>query len=371
MKENIPLAKPWLTNKERRYSVSAIKSGWLTQNGSDVKKMESNLLTFLNPNNFENLDLTTTSNGTTALHLALLSLNIEAGDEIIVPDFSYIAVINSVLYCNATPVVVDVNYESWNLDIDAIIMAITKKTKAIIIVDNYGVNFNYEKLATLTPKRVRIIRDASESFPGPTLNFKNYKFISLTTFSFYANKIFTSGEGGAVLGDSKLIKRIKSLKNQSLHQASTFSHKEVGYNYRITNIHAALFNAQWDRRIQILTERNRVFSKYHEQLIANNLNLDSNFQHNPWLFTLRVPQNLADVKILRSKFVLDGVETRPGFTPFSNQKFLKKWIKQSDVNANSVKLSREIISLPTFPQLKNQDIRRIVELLNSYLQHPK
>lgn len=370
MTASIPLSKPWLTDVERLRVDSAIHSGWLTQNGPDVKQMETDLQNLLNANpDFseleENYELTTTSNGTTALHLALLALEVGPGDEVIIPNYSYIAVINAVIYCGATPIIADVSRLDWNIDPEDVSRCISDRTKALIAVDNYGRLNDFHKLKSVVAGKFSIIQDAAESFPEAFTTGRGNG--DLITLSFYGNKVFTSAEGGAVAGKPKAIQKIRSLKNQALSAKGSFSHVDVGYNYRITNIHAAIFNAQWGRRDEIMRERRRVFSIYAEILGNEWGNLDSNFLCNPWLATLLVPGKNKSIPQIREYLDAKGIETRPGFTLFTEQPFLRSYISVRPT-PTSLDLSSRTLSLPTFPQLSNKEITRICETLVAALE---
>lgn len=367
MQNSIPLSKPWLTRQEVKSVGKAIKSGWLTQNGSSVKQMENSLSEFLNPKSNVELDVTSTFNGTNALHLALISINLKPGDEVIIPNFCYIAVVNSVLYCGALPILVDIELDSWNIDMEKILNAMTSKTKAIIFVDNYGRNCDYSKIKDLIPSEIKIIRDAAESFPGKNADFITSDQVDLTTFSFYANKVFTSGEGGAVFGKKNLIEQIKSLKNHSLAAHNSFSHNAIGYNYRITNLQAAIFNSQWSRRARILKERQRVFRNYSASLLQHDLRFENNSNDNPWLFTMRIPSNLGLVEEIRKHLNSNFIETRPGFTALSKQSFLLDSVEIRGGIQNSLLLAQETLSLPTFPQLSAKSINRIINIISKKL----
>ena len=370
MSTSIPLSQPWLTDAERIRVDSALRSGWLTQNGPDVKQMETDLQNLLNGNSdllaFEkNYELTTTSNGTTALHLALLALGVGTGDEVIIPNYSYIAVVNAVIYCGATPIIADVSRLDWNIDPEDVANCISNRTKALIAVDNYGRLNDFRKLRSVVAGKFAIIQDAAESFPESFTVGKGYG--DLITVSFYGNKVFTSAEGGAVAGPPEMIQKIRSLKNQSLGVKGTFSHVDIGYNYRITNIHAAIFNAQWNRRDEIMRERRRVFSIYSEILGNEWGNLESNLLGNPWLATLLVPENNKSIEQIREFLDDRGIETRPGFTLFTEQPFLQSYISLRPT-PTSAKLSNRTLSLPTFPQLSDKEIARICRTLVAALE---
>jgi perosamine synthetase len=365
----IPLSKPLLTAIDTKSVVEAMESGWLTQAGSAVSKMESTLSNYISGRSLINGIATTTSNGTTALHLSLLSLGIGVDDEVIVPDFSYIAVVNSVLYCGATPVVVDIGAGSWNIDPIRIANAVTPRTKAVICVDNYGILADYSKIREVLPNNISIIQDASESFPSFDSSDAKVFQGDIVTLSFYANKVFTSGEGGAVFSNEDIIGKIKTLKNQGLSKSGNFSHKEIGFNYRLSNIHAAIFNAQWEQRDIIHNLRKMIFSNYQEQMVPFQEVVQTNaeFHANNWLFTIEINDEMSDIEEIRNNLRTSGIETRPGFLPFSLHSHLQNRIIVPSTCEYSEKLSKQIISLPTFPELRNDEIKYIAAQLRNSL----
>ena len=351
----INLSKPYIGIEEANSAYLSVMSGWLTQNGSSVSAMEDSLTQYLQKiTNSTDFISTTTSNGTTALHLALLAAEVRPGDEVIIPNFSYIAVANAVLYCNATPVFADVNLNNWNISSDEIRRHITNKTKAIIVVDNYGKEANFMDIEKNTPEHIKIIRDSCESFP---FKKEDYPLRSSLVLSFYANKIITSGEGGAIFASSEQIENIKRIKNQGLFKNGSFEHSVLGYNYRLSNLHASIFNAQWEKRNFILSERNRIFCSYERELKEKFEHVESNFESTPWLFTFRIPG--LKVESLRKRLWEKGIETRPGFTPFSKTNYLKQYSNNHYPNSNI--LHEELLAFPTYPELTDQEIEYIVE----------
>ena len=353
----INLSKPFLDNQDAMAAFKAVESGWLTQNGTDVKLMEVTLNEYFREKTECNeYETTTTSNGTTALHLALIAAGVKEGDEVIISDFSYVAVANAVLYCNAIPIFADIDFQTWNIDFNDLRTKITNKTRAIIAVDNYGREINYEKLKAVVPNHISIIRDACESFP-----FKNdfYQMDEIVVVSFYANKIITSGEGGAIFGSKNIIEKIRILKNQGVEKSGNFEHTVLGFNYRISNLHAAIFNSQWKKKNTILRERQRVFDRYQEKIFERNSRVQTNIDATPWLFTLRIPG--VDFQTIRKMLFEFGIETRPGFTPFSQTSYLKEFFAKNNSKAHEI--CREIIALPTYPELKDKEIDFIVEKL--------
>lgn len=302
------------------------------------------------------------SNGTTALHLALLSLNIGEGDEVIVPDLGYIAAVNSVLYVKATPVLVDVN-ENWTLDVNSAKKALTSRTKAVICIDNYGKLCDYAELRKAIPENIVIIQDAAESFPGHPKNVTAGIQGDIATFSFYANKVITSGEGGAILASKTRIQKIDRLKSQNQEQAGTFKHAGIGFNYRITNLQAAVFRAQWIRRKRFMKKRLRVFNEYAKSLNGQKFILNSNLGENPWLVTLQLDISGKQMNMLAENLRDRGIETRKCFTPASAHDYIKAVSIRSGELINAEKLSDQIISFPTHPSLSKKTIKYIVKSL--------
>lgn len=355
----VPLSQPSLTYHEYVAAFRALQSGWLTQNGPDVKKMQDTLALCLGLQSGIK-SVTSVSNGTTALHLALLALQVGPGDEVLVCDFSYIAPVNAVLYVGATPVVIDCNRQTWNVEPTLLLNAISERTKAIIVVDNYGRLADLSAIKSIIGDKIKIILDAAESFSGESSDGR-WAIPDICTFSFYANKIFTCGEGGAIAASQNLVDRINLLKSQWLETPNSFRHGGVGYNYRITNISAAIFNAQWKRRVSILNRRREIFEIY-QNLFSAEINsglIKDNSDASPWLYT--VDTGLSQVKrnFVRAKLQEVEIETRPGFTPISEHMHLFPSVSFQSECSNSKYLSGSLVSLPTYYRLTNRQIKRI------------
>ena len=369
MSKQIPLAKPFLSELEALNVQLSVESGWLTQSGAFVTEMERHIGNHINGSD-SSLGATSTSNGTTALHLVLMSLGIGQGDEVIVPDFGYIAPVKSILMCGATPVVVDVDINSWCLDPVLVSRAITDKTRAVIAIDNYGVLAKIKEIKKMIPGHIPVIEDAAESFPSLS-KFTNGIFSGdFVTTSFYANKILTSAEGGAITGPKKNIEKIQSLKNQSVKDKGTYEHIDIGYNYRISNLHAALFVSQWERLPIILENRVRVFDQYFSCLAKEGIQFESSqypTYTNPWLMTIRLTDLNSTIQVVRNRLSKQGIETRPGFKPASKHEYLTGKLKVSGAIENANILYNQIISLPTYPELTNMEIEYICGSLKKAL----
>ena len=368
MKSVIPLSEPSISFLEYIEVFKALRSGWLTQNGHHCQMMKNFISAGIKAQNSSNeLAVSVCSNGTTAIHLALLALEIGPGDEVIVPNFGYIAAVNSIILVGATPVLVDVN-EDWTISSSSIANSITDRTKGIICIDNYGILCDYESIKKNINPNIKIIQDAAESFPGPDLNEKFTIYGDIATFSFYANKFITSGEGGAVAGTPEIIAKIDKLKSQNTAANGTFVHLGIGFNYRLTNLQAAIFVAQWKRRKELHRKRAEIFSMYEKELSGLTQIISHNFHSNPWLATIRVNVTFEGRELLRGYLQSDGIETRSGFAPASQHDYIMKVAKVYTELENSIRISEQIISVPTYPGMSDTQVQRVTESIFSSLK---
>lgn len=259
IRKYIPVAEPDLGKSEKIHLNKAFDSGWISSTGEYVDKFQTEWAQL-----FESKYCLAVSSGTTALHLALLALNIGPGDEVIVPTLTFIATANAVSYTGAKPVFSDVNSETWCIDTSHIAKLLSKYTKAIICVDLYGNPCNLIELKKFCEENsLHLISDAAES-PFAEINGKKCASIAdITTFSFYGNKIISSGEGGAIITNNKdFFLKMKLLRDQGMDPNVRYYFQEIGYNYRITNLQAALLVAQTNRHSEILKKRTHVFTMY-------------------------------------------------------------------------------------------------------------
>lgn len=368
MNSRIPLSEPTISIRDYIEVFRALRSGWLTQNGDQCTKMKQIILKAIRQDrNVGELDVSVCSNGTTALHLALLSLDIGPGDEVIVPDFGYIAAVNSVILCGATPVLVDVA-EDWTISPEGIRNSITEKTRAVICIDNYGITCDYQSIRDLLSPKIKIIQDAAESFPGIDLS-KGFPILGdVATFSFYANKFITSGEGGAVVGPKQLVLKMDKLKSQNTSSTGSFVHLGLGFNYRITNLQAALFVSQWSSREKFHKQRSAIFQEYKKDLNGLDKITGNNFFANPWLATVRISVSVEERDMLRKNLQDEGIETRSGFAPASEHEYVMRVARIYSDLKNSKEISHQIISLPTYASMKKSDVKKITRALQRNLE---
>lgn len=261
----LPISAPSFTKGEERAVIKTLRSGWVSQ-GPEVKKFEE---LFAKKHGVKYA--VATSSGTTALHLMLLAAGIGKGDEVLVPSFTWVSTANVVQMCGAIPILIDIDLKTFNTSIQNILPKITPKTKAIIIVHLFGKPVDIEFISKKLPKRITIFEDAACATGGSI----NKKMIgsqgSASAFSFHPRKLITTGEGGMVTSNSfKLVKKIRELRNHGIPEISSKinakfklgSIEHLGYNFRMTDIQAAIGIVQLNKIDEFITERNIIAHEY-------------------------------------------------------------------------------------------------------------
>ncbi|MBD3839955.1 MAG: DegT/DnrJ/EryC1/StrS family aminotransferase [Epsilonproteobacteria bacterium] len=260
---NIPISQPSITQKEIDYVTDAISSGWVSSLGKYIDMFEEKFATYCGTKY-----AVATGNGTVALHLALVALGITAEDEVIIPDLTFVATGSAVKYIGAKVVTVDIDEDTLCISPEAIKKAITPKTKAIIPVHLYGHPANMEEINKIAKEHnLFVIEDAAEAH-GAEVNGKKVGSLSHAgVFSFYGNKIITSGEGGMITtDDEKLYQKMRYLRDHAMSKEKRYWHTEVGFNYRMTNLQAALGVAQFERIDELLAKKKEIFEWYQDGL---------------------------------------------------------------------------------------------------------
>lgn len=354
-----PVTSPDLSGNETKYIMDALESTWISSSGPYIQRFEKEFAEYCGRKYALAL-----SNGTVALHLALVTLGIGPGDEVIVPDLTFAATINAVLHCHATPVIVDIEAETLGIDIKAMEKAITKKTKAIIPVHLYGQPCLIEPIVELAKKhKIAIIEDCAEAHGSLYQKKKIGSFGEISAFSFFANKIITTGEGGMCLMDDETIyNKMKILRDHGMSPEKKYWHDFVGYNYRMTNIQAAMGCAQLERISSILEKRKSVEDTYH-QVFSQNKNIKILKNALPqtekvnWLVCGLVTHKRDE---LINFLKINHIDTRPFFFPLSAMP-----VYQAYGNPNEMKVSSKIsamgISFPSDSNLTQKDIMHINE----------
>lgn len=366
MKNNfLPLYKPSISLEEVKNVKSCLHDGWISSKGKFVSSFETAF-----KKKFGYQFATVTTNGTTALHLALLSLNIKSGDEVIVPNITFVASVNAISYVGAKPILVDINKDTWLMDIDEIKKKITKKTKAIILVHLYGFAYNYNDILKLKKNNLKIIEDCAEAIGSKYRNKYVGSMSDVATFSFYGNKTITTGEGGMVVTKSKdIYKKIVFLKSQGLNIYKTnnfYNHEMVGYNYRMTNICASIGLAQLKKINSIVRQKKLIFEQY-KKFLNKNVIFQSQIKNTIstyWLVTILVDKNKTKIN-LEKYLKKNNIETRPIFTPMHK---LKMYRNTKNNFKNSEKIYNQGISLPSYPGLSQKEIKFICDKINRFLK---
>ena len=359
---------PLLGGNELEYVTECINTNWISSQGKYVVRFENNISNFL-----KSKYCLATSNGTVSLHLALVSLGIGNGDEVIVPNLTFGASVNSIVHAGASPVFADIDKDSWNLTARNIEPLITKKTKAIMPVHIYGNPCNMQEISTLAKKyNLLIVEDCAESIGAKVGKKFAGTFGDAATFSFFANKLITTGEGGAIIfKNKKIYEKAKILRDHGMNPKKRYWHDYVGYNYRLTNIQAAIGCAQLERIDYFAERRDQLFERYNNNLLDSghflNQKIDKNNKSGNWLYSLC----LKDKKVSRDKLMkflkTRGIETRPLFYPMNMMPAFKKICKFSKC-PNSIDISSSGFSLPSSANLSKTDIDYISENLLSYFR---
>ncbi|MEQ8907583.1 MAG: aminotransferase class I/II-fold pyridoxal phosphate-dependent enzyme [Vicingaceae bacterium] len=352
-----PIAEPKLKNKEFEYLMDAFASTWISSRGKYIDQFEENFAQYIGVNHG-----VATSNGTVAIHLALKALNIGEGDEVIIPDITFAATANAVLLANATPVIVDVEEEYWTIDPAAIEAAIGPNTKAIMPVHVYGQACDMGAIMKLAQKHnLRVIEDSAEAHGAEFEGQKVGSFGDISTFSFFANKIITTGEGGMCLTNSaELDERMRVLRDHGMNKQKRYWHDEVGFNYRMTNLQAAIGCAQLEEIDNIIKRNNEIEQSYIEKLDDLKLfdwqTTTENRKKVVWLVAALSHKKEAISKVLQA----NNIDVRPFFYPLTDMPVFAPYAHGE--NKISKKLSERGLNLPTVEQV---DFDKVYELLKT------
>ncbi|MAV61359.1 MAG: aminotransferase DegT [Gammaproteobacteria bacterium] len=361
---NIPLVQPLFNGNEKKYLTECIETGWISSQGSFVTKFEKIFSKYSScPNTLA------VSNGTSALHLSICALGIGEGDEVIIPDFTFAAVINAVIYSGAKPVIIDVNKRDMTIDSALIEKNITKKTKAIIAVHLYGYSANMEKILKIAKKHgLYVIEDCAEAL-GTFYKDKHVGIVGdAATFSFFGNKTISTGEGGMLqFKRKKHLNFAKKLRDHGMSQNKRYWHEEVGFNYRLTNLQSAVGVAQMEK-IDFFVKRKREIAKKYDSYLSTFDKLilpkdGKNIKNSFWLYTVLLDESIS---MYRDKIISiltkSDIEVRPTFNPLH---LMPPYIKYKPKYSltNSISFSERGISLPTSINMTNEEIQFVCDRL--------
>lgn len=372
MNKFIPVCEPFLNGNELEYVTDCIKTGWISSAGKYVKEFELRFAEYCGAKYAVGV-----TNGTVAIHLALVAAGIGKGDEVIIPDFTMIATAFAVCYTGAVPVFVDAESETWNIDVTKIEEKISKRTKAIMPVSIFGHPCDMDEINALAKKyNLLVIEDAAESHGAEYKGVKTGNLADITTFSFFANKNLTTGEGGAVVTNSDdLYKKSLYFKNLCfpLDSPRNYMHNDIGFNYRISNIHAAIGLAQVEKADEYRRMRIRnhglykdiladvegiTFQKNREYVLnvhwMNVILVDSTkFGKTRDQLIVYLSENKVDTRLL-----FKGMHTQPSLIKFGCDK--------SGSFPVTDMLSQTGFYLPSGSNLTEEDIKHIASLIRMF-----
>ena len=355
-----PVYQPTLSGNEKKYVNECLDSTWISSKGKFVNEFEKSFATFIGADY-----ATGVCNGTVAIHLALVALGLGEGDEVIVPTFTYIASVNPILQVGATPVFVDSLADTWQMSPEDIRKKITPKTKALMVVHLYGHPCEMAEIMTIAKEHnLFVVEDCAEAI-GTTYKGKHVgTFGDIATFSFFGNKTITCGEGGMVTtNDATLHDRLVHFKGQGLAKYREYWHDTIGFNYRMTNIQAAIGLAQLEQVQTFLAQKKQIAQWYQAGLkglpIACHCAVGDGANHSYWMCSILVEK--APVRDeLRAFLKAEGIETRPTFYPVHTMPvYANKFIKHPVAED----IASRGINLPSYPLLTQENVNDICQTI--------
>jgi len=367
MKKKFSVYEPMLGQEELDLLEECIHTRWISSLGKHIPLFEKSFARFCRCKY-----AAATSSGTSALHLALVALGVGKGDEVIVPDLTFVATANSVAYTGAKVVLVDVDKETWTLDPDLLLKAITPRTRAIIGVHLYGHPFDVDRIMEIAHEHgVKVIEDAAEAHGSLYKGKRVGALTDIGCFSFYGNKVIMTGEGGMIVtNDEELDARVRFLRDHSMDAKNRYFHPEIGYNYRMTNMQAAVGRGQMKRITGIISAKRRIANAYSRRLGGIKgiiLPPEQPWAKSIyWLYSIMLDGNfgLTPPELAR-RLVADGIDTRRIFIPMSR---LPMYATRRRFPV-AQKISETGLSLPSSPTLTEEDIDFICSKILSVREH--
>jgi perosamine synthetase len=360
MNIKIPVYQPALNGNEKKYVNECLDTTWISSKGKFIDEFESSFANFIGVKYAASV-----SNGTVALHLAMIALGIGPGDEVIVPSLTYISSVNAIVYVGATPVFIDSLPDTWQMDQADLKRKITARTKAVMAVHLYGHPCEIELIDEICKANgLFLIEDCAEALGSKYADRHVGTYGDISTFSFYGNKTITTGEGGMVVtNDETLFDRSVHFKGQGLAKHRQYWHDVIGYNYRMTNICAAIGLAQLEQ-IDGFLKRKREIAKFYEQNIINPKiefhKEKAGITHSYWMCSILTPDSTLREE-LRENLAKEGVETRPLFYPVHTMPMYSQKFQKIPVAEN---LGWRGINLPSYPGLSNEELGLICGIIN-------
>lgn len=363
----IPIYKVGLVGNEKRYVEDCLESTWISSQGKYIELFEDAFAKFCGTKY-----AIAVSNGTVAIHLALVCLGVGKNDEVIIPDLTFVATANAVTYVQAKPIPVDCELNTWNIDPKRIEEKITTKTKAIIVVHLYGYPCNMGEISKIAKKYgIPIVEDAAEAHGAKYLETRVGSIGEVGCFSFYGNKVITTGEGGMIVTNNSVIaEKARFLKDHAMSKERRYFHPEIGFNYRMTNIQAAIGLAQLEKVEEILDKKRIVATKYFDLLKANTF---IDYQHSErwatniyWMVSILLNNNS---RIKRDELAREmyekNIDSRPFFVPIHELPAFEQENRKFPV---AVRLSLNGINLPSYPSITDGEISYICQTISELCQ---
>jgi len=359
----IPVAAPTLSGNEAKYVMDCLDSTWISSTGKYIELFEDAFAQFCGVKH-----AITCSNGTTALHLALLGLGLQPGDEVIVPTLTFIASANAVVYCGGQPVFVDVDPDIWSIDPSQIEARITPRTRGIIAVHLAGHPADMDAILHIARRHSLFVLEDAAQAHGATVNGRRVGSIGdIGSFSFFGNKIISTGEGGMITtNDEAMARKIRLLKNHGMDPARRYWHPVVGYNFRMTNIQAAIGLAQVERVGWQLERRRELVSWYAEDLAGMpeiTWQREKRWaRHVWWMFTAVLGDRFGDREAIMVRLKERGIETRGVVYPMHQLPPYQDAARGARFPVAD-RLSARGVNLPTWAGVTREDVRYICQSL--------
>lgn len=366
----IPVNEPLLNGKEKQYLLECIETGWISSEGPFIAQFEKNFASRMGRKHG-----IAVCNGTAAIDIAIEALQIGPGDEVIMPTFTIISCITQIVRAGAKPVLVDSDAMTWNMDVTQVASKITPKTKAIMIVHIYGLPVDADPLLELARQHgLKVIEDAAEMH-GQTYKGRPCGSIGdISTFSFYPNKHITTGEGGMVLtDDDQLAESCRSLRNLCFQPGKRFVHDRLGWNYRMTNLQAALGLAQLEQ-LDDFAQRKRDMGARYTELLNNTAGIQLPLQETEyatniyWVYGLVLDDELGSAEETMKHLGERGIGTRPFFYPMHLQPVLRrKGLFEGENYPVAERLCRQGFYIPSGMALKSDQIETVAKVVKEVL----
>jgi perosamine synthetase len=362
----IPVAAPALVGREREYVIDCLDSTWISSSGQYLERFEAAFAEFCGVRH-----AVACCNGTVAVHLALLAHGVGPGDEVIVPTLTYVATANPVLYCDAQPVFVDAEPHTWNMDPQRVAEAVTPRTRGIVVVHLYGHPVDMDPILELAQREgLWVIEDAAEAHGATYRDRIVGSMGSVAAFSFYGNKIITSGEGGMVVGDDeRLLSLVRQLHGQGQDPQRRYWFPIMGFNYRMTNIEAAIGLAQLERIDWHLQRRREIAAWYREELAGEEgivLSPQASWARSAYWIVCAVldERRFGSRDGVMEALAGAGIETRPFFYPLHTLPIYRDR-HRGQAFPVAEDLGRRGINLPSSAALERDEVAYVCERLRA------